>query len=568
MKHRVLAWLLVIAMAVGLLGVPAAAISPDSTAGDWKYELTSGGISLTEYLGSDTKVTVPEVLGGQRVIVIGTGCFRGNTDLTEVEISHGIRVIGEEAFRGCSELKKVRISGSVNEIGARAFAGTGLVSAVIPGSVRTIGEEAFLGCEKLYNIVIEEGVEDWTMVDIGDDFGSGSVTLVEGIEIIGKKAFYDCINLTRMRVPATVKSLGEASLAYADSGRLSGYHITGFADTEAERYAVANGIEFVAVEPADPNSGICGEDVRWSFEAGKLTISGTGRMYDYTAADCLPWFGLRDQITCAVIEEGVTSLGEYTFSDSAVSRITLPLSLAFVGKEAFGRCDALTEITFHGDAPEFAENAFLGTTVTAWYPGGNGTWTAEVRKDYGGDVTWKCEGGLPFVDVPVGAFYYDPVAWAVEKGITTGTDASHFSPNADCQRAAVVTFLWRAMDNPAPKGNTMSFVDVPEGAFFRDPVQWAVEQNITSGTDTTHFSPYMPCNRAQVVTFLWRTMGCPEPESLDTPFTDVDAGSWYGHAVAWAVEEGITTGMSADVFGVNNVCNRAQIVTFLYRTIH
>ena len=568
MKHRLFAWLLVLTLTAGLLGVPAAAISPDSAAGDWKYELRSDGICLTEYLGADTRVTVPDTLNGQRVTAIGSGCFRGNTGLTEVELPHSIRIIGEEAFRGCSALKKIRLSGSVNEIGARAFAHTGLTSAVIPGSVRTIGEEAFLGCEKLYNIVIEEGVEDWPQVDIGDDFGSGSVTLVEGIETIGERAFYGCINLTRMRVPATVASLGSQALAYADGGLLSGYKITGLAGTEAERYATENGIEFAAVEPADGDSGICGEDAAWSFADGRLTISGTGRMYDYAAAECLPWYALRGQITSAVVEEGVTSLGEYAFFGSAVVQVTLPRSLTVVGREAFGSCAGLAELTFPGDAPEFAENAFLGTTLTAWYPGGNATWTAELRKDYGGDVTWKCEGGLPFVDVPADSFYYDPVAWAVEQGVTTGTDGTHFSPNAECQRAAVVTFLWRAMGRPEPQGSALSFVDVEDGAFFREAVQWAVEKNITSGTDAAHFSPYLPCNRAQVVTFLWRTMGCPEPEDLDTPFTDVDAGSWYGPAVAWAVEEGITTGMSADLFGVNNVCNRAQIVTFLYRTLH
>ena len=568
MKHRFFAWLLVLAITAGLLGVPAAALSPDSAAGDWKYELRSDGICLTAYVGSETKVSVPAILNGQKVTRIGSRCFKGNENLTEVEIPHGIRSIGDEAFLDCTSLKKIHISGSVNEIGVRAFARTGLGSAVIHGSVRSIGEEAFLDCKELYNVVIEEGVEDWFAVEIGDETGSGSVTLVEGIERIGAKAFYGCVNLTRMRVPATVKSLGDQALAYGDDGLIGGYRITGYAGSEAERYAKEHGIEFVAAEPVEGNSGVCGEDVLWSLEGGTLTISGSGRMYDYAAAECLPWYTQRSRISRAVVGEGVTSVGEYAFSGSAVSEVLLPRTLTVVGKEAFGSCAALVELTFPGDAPEFAENAFLGTTVTAWYPGGNATWTAEVRKDYGGNVTWKHEGGLPFVDVPEGSFYYDPVAWAVEEGVTTGTDSTHFSPSADCQRAAVVTFLWRAMDKPEPKESTLPFVDVQDGAFFRDAVLWAVEKNITAGTDATHFSPFLPCNRAQVVTFLWRTMGCPEPASLDTPFTDVDAQSWYGPAVAWAVEQGITTGMSADTFGVHNVCNRAQIVTFLYRTIH
>lgn len=568
MKHRLFAWLLIFVMTAGLLCVPAAAISTDNTAGAWKYELRSDGICLTEYAGTDAEVTVPAVLNGQPVTAIGSGCFRGNEKLTEVVIEHGVRIIGQDAFRGCAALKKVRISGSINEIGDRAFSDTGLGSAVIPGSVRSIGAEAFCGCTRLYDIVIEEGVEEWSVGEPEGEFGPGSVTLVEGIETIGQKAFYGCVNLTRMRVPATVVSLGAEALAYTDEGLISGYQITGAAGSEAERYAIENNIDFVALEEENGDSGLCGEAVSWSFDGSTLTISGTGRMYDYAAAERLPWYDLRSRISCAVIDEGVTSLGEYIFSDSAVSDVTLPRTLEVVGKEAFGGCAALKEITFPGDAPRFAEDAFLGTTVMARYPGENGTWTVDVQKDYGGDVAWRVEGSHSFADVQVGSFYYDPVMWALENGITTGTDSSHFSPLQSCDRAQAVIFLWRVKGRPAPQGSAFPFVDVAADAFYRDAVLWAVEERITTGTGNHEFGPFLPCSRAQIVTLLWRSMGSPEPASLDTPFVDVDPGIWYGPAVAWAVEQGITTGISDDCFGVYDVCNRAQMVTFLYRAFH
>ena len=172
----------------------------------------------------------------------------------------------------------------------------------------------------------------------------------------------------------------------------------------------------------------------------------------------------------------------------------------------------------------------------------------------------------PFNDVAPGSFYYEPVMWAVENGITNGTSATTFGPNDQCMRAHVVTFLWRAVGCPEPTQTDNPFVDVKPGDFYYKPVLWAVENGITSGMDATHFGPTAYCNRAQVVTFLYRTMGNPDVGAASNPFTDVAVGSFYEKPVLWAVENGVTAGMSATSFGPNSICNRAQIVTFLYRT--
>lgn len=171
-----------------------------------------------------------------------------------------------------------------------------------------------------------------------------------------------------------------------------------------------------------------------------------------------------------------------------------------------------------------------------------------------------------FEDVLPGAFYEIPVAWAVENGITKGTSDTTFGPNDPCMRAHVVTFLWRAAGSPEPTSTENPFTDVKADAYFYKAVLWAVEKKITNGTSTTEFSPYLECNRAQVVTFLYRAIGSPNVAESKNPFTDVPAGHWFTAPVLWAVENGITNGLSADSFGPNNVCNRAQIVTFLYRT--
>ena len=173
----------------------------------------------------------------------------------------------------------------------------------------------------------------------------------------------------------------------------------------------------------------------------------------------------------------------------------------------------------------------------------------------------------PFSDVPAGSWYYDSVVWAVQKGITSGSGADTFSPGGVCQRAAVVTFLWRAAGSTEPKTTENPFVDVNPSDFYYKAVLWAVENGITNGSDPTHFNPFGVCNRAQVVTFLHRALGAPAPSGDELPFTDVPAGAWFEAAVAWAVENGITNGMTATEFGPNSNCNRAQVVTFMHRAL-
>ena len=187
--------------------------------------------------------------------------------------------------------------------------------------------------------------------------------------------------------------------------------------------------------------------------------------------------------------------------------------------------------------------------------------------DWSGTVCRRC-GEIrqnPFVDVPEGSFYYEPVIWAVKLGITNGTSATTFGPNDSCMRAHVVTFLWRAAGSPEPVTSYNPFADVKQTDFYYKAVLWAVENGITNGLDASHFGPFAYCNRAQVVTFLHRALRSPSPTAQHNPFTDVPAGSFYHIPVLWAVENGITNGLSATAFGPNAICNRAQIVTFLYR---
>ena len=172
----------------------------------------------------------------------------------------------------------------------------------------------------------------------------------------------------------------------------------------------------------------------------------------------------------------------------------------------------------------------------------------------------------PFVDVPSGVYYEEAVLWAVDKGITKGTDTTHFSPNGICTRAQAVTFLWRAAGSPAAKSGAMPFTDVKAGSYYETAVLWAVENGITKGTTATTFSPEQNCSRAQIVTFLWRSEKSPAAGTVN-PFTDVKASAYYADAVLWAVKEDVTKGTTATTFSPNDNCTRAQIVTFLYRAM-
>lgn len=193
-----------------------------------------------------------------------------------------------------------------------------------------------------------------------------------------------------------------------------------------------------------------------------------------------------------------------------------------------------------------------------------------VTKDHTIEAVFMKSNGNPqtgvFVDVPEDSYYEEAVDWAVENGITNGVSSDRFDPDGLCTRAQIVTFLWRAAGSPAPKSTGHNFTDVKTGSYYEQAVLWAVENGITVGTSSTTFSPDATCTRAQAVTFLYRASGSPAV-SGSAAFSDVATDAYYADAVAWAEKKGITTGIGGGLFGSNNDCTRAQIVTFLWRAM-
>ena len=208
-----------------------------------------------------------------------------------------------------------------------------------------------------------------------------------------------------------------------------------------------------------------------------------------------------------------------------------------------------------------------GSTCTVYVP--EEPYDDFYVKDAGGKDHYPdsdSESSLPFTDVPQGSFFYDAVRWAVDEGVTSGTTATTFSPYRGCTRGQVVTFLWRAAGCPEPRSSRNPFVDVPANSFCHDAVLWAAEEGITTGVTADRFQPNATVTRGQVVTFLWRWDGSPTAQKT-SGFRDVAASSFCAEAVSWAVAQGVTKGTTATTFAPSQTCTRGQIVTFLYRDL-
>lgn len=189
----------------------------------------------------------------------------------------------------------------------------------------------------------------------------------------------------------------------------------------------------------------------------------------------------------------------------------------------------------------------------------------------GGDEGWSpCDGGncpgSVFQDMPPKSHWaHDSIDWAYTQGISSGTGSNSFSPNRLCTRAEIMTFLWRAAGSPEPEITESPFTDLKTDSYYYKAVLWAVEQGITAGTSETTFSPHKTCTRAEAISFLWHALGDPEAAGAENPFRDVKASDYFYQAVLWAAGEGVSSGTAPDRFSPDSICTRAQILTFLYR---
>ncbi len=395
-----------------------------------------------------------------------------------------------------------------------------------------------------------------------------SVSLPDGLESIGAWCFWHCESLPEIRLPGSLTFFGDFALrnCYSLASISAEENSCFFTDASGVLYTKDGKTLVRAPQKLSGTYAVLPSAVRLgadSFgdcaELSKVTLpEGLQELGEDAFYSCAALSGVR-------LPQSLACIGPWCFAwCNSLRTITLPEGVSYLGDNAFAFC-GLNEITFTGHAPAFGADVFLYTPAQAFYPVNDTTWTEAVRTALGEDVTWQPYVKNPFSDVKEGKFYYDAVLWAVENGITKGTSATLFSPGASCTRAQILTFLWRAAGAPQPASMINPFTDVEEDDYFYAPVLWAVEKGITTGASSAAFDPKGTCTRAQAVTFLWRAAGSPQPEADRCPFRDISPEKYYYEAVLWAVEKEITTGTSAAAFTPQASCTRAQIVTFLYR---
>lgn len=347
---------------------------------------------------------------------------------------------------------------------------------------------------------------------------------------------------------------------------------------------------------------------------GEKAFKGCRLLMGVTIPDSVTSIGLDaffgTELSSLELPDSVTSIGPGAFDGCDFSDVTIPKSVTSIGAAAFSEnhnlqsvtilgnvttieyntfsyCTSLQTVSIPSTVTKIGENAFLETHVKDVYFDGTEEQWENVRIEYGNDRLLyatvhyadvaeqttppepsKPTTKSPFKDVKKDAYYFDSVLWAVNHDpvVTAGTDATHFSPNNDCTRAQMVTFLWRAAGEPKPASTKNPFKDVKKGAYYYDAVLWAVGEGITAGTSQNTFSPDDTVIRGQTVTFLWRMADQPTVKAKN-PFKDVKSSAYYYDAVLWAVKNNITAGTSANAFSPNDSCTRAQIVTFLYRDL-
>ena len=504
---------------------------------------------------------------------IGENAFHNMVNLSSVTIPDGVETIGTSAFSYCEKLTAVTLPRSLRGLDTYVFYATGLTEIHFPENLSHFGSGALGNCERLSAITVDSDNPTFLSID-GILFSKDQKTILyfpagraetryvipDGVERLGSSAFHSCKNLTEIVVP--------------DSATIWEGDIFTFC-TNLRSINIPDGVTSIGRSCFDGCTALTSISIPDSVKSiGLCAFYGCESLRDLAIPESVTEISIQafqgcNSLEVLVIPDSVVFIGDHAFQECFnLTEVIISENIQEIEDGAFASCKKLSRIYFSGDAPLLAENVFLNVRADAFYPHDNSTWTEDVQKNYYGKMTWiPYNSANPFRDVPLDAFYEDPVLWAVEKGITSGTDATHFSPSQSCNRAQVVTFLWAAAGKPEPERTDNPFTDVPKGSYYERAVLWAVENGITSGTDATHFSPGASCTRAQVVTFLWAAAGKPAAAGAH-PFTDVPDSAWYAQPVRWALENGITSGISPTQFGAGKACSRAQVITFLYGAYH
>ncbi len=406
--------------------------------------VTSLGSGAFNYCKSLEKVTIPD-----SITVIEVATFYYCTALKTVTISEGLTEIKSQAFEECYSLKSITIPDSVTSIGYYAFHNCkSLTSITIPDNVPSIGISTFEGCKSLT-----------------------SVTIGEGVTNINSAAFKNCKALTSVSIPASVNAIQEKAFEGCES------------------------------------------------------------------------------LTSVTLHDKMREIGAAAFKDcKALTSVRIPAKVRTIGDKAFGY------YTLDGNDMKVDGFTIYGKekSVAQTYAEKNGFQFVALRDN-------------PFVDVQEDDFFFNPVMWALDNSVTGGIDETHFAPAQTVMRADAMVFFWAANQRPAFTDSSKTFKDVKKKHWAYNAVMWAVENGITGGTDAAgnYFSPKQTCSRSEILQFLYAAMGKPE-YTIENPYSDVKTKHWYYDGAIWAYEKGLEKGENGK-FQAKTPCTRGYVVTYLYR---
>ena len=498
--------------------------------------------------------------------------YRGK--LVGVSFEPGVTRIGSYAFYGCEKLREITIPEGVTCIGECAFYNCNAMTAVtLPDGLTDIENSAFYNCSGLTAVSIPSGVTHISDVAFGSCSGLTSVTLPEGLVSIGYSAFAYCSGLESLTIPQSVTGIG--SYAFYGCGNLRSIRIPdGVTRVESSTFANCSNLTSV-----DFGSGVTSIDS--SAFASCVSLTDLALPAGLTSLGGSAFSGCT-ALSSVTIPESLTSISASVFSGcSGLRSMTIPTNITNIGSYAFGGCRSLKTVDFLGGPPNIASNSFSGVNATCWYPD-DGSWWEDDMEDYGGHLVWVPRGETLYLsDGSISVAVFDNRSLTLSRADGTAVYAEWSTSDANVarvdDRGQVEGIKYGKCTISASTGGQIYSCEVqtlfwdvadPSQYYFKH-VYWAAENGITKGYDLEYFDPQGECTREQMMTFLWRLAGQPNPTTTTSRFPDVKSGAYYYKAVLWGVEKGITNGYSsgplAGKFGVGEACTREQAMTFLWR---
>ena len=597
---------------------PPVATTEDTTVPEGlEYEISGEEVTITGYTGTATELVVPETIEDYPVTVISNSAFADCTSLTYVKLPESVVTIGDFAFRNCTSLTSFNVPASTIALSCWSFFDCSNLSQLTVSP----GNNTFMVIDDvLYS-------KDGSKLVLCPEGYRGSISIPNTVKSIGARAFGDCSHLTSIHIPDGVTHLGDDVFSgctalksvYLPNSITSIYSGLFHGCTSLETVDWPESMTYVSRAAFGGCTALVSVNLPITVTSiGPMAFSGCTALKTIHLPQNIDWIDQEAFARCAFLTEieipaGVSEISWSTFRDcDALKTIILSDSVKKILQGAFSGCDSLKDVYYGGtisqwnevsigdenepilnarihclDGKVIGEHIYTAVvTDPTCEEQGYTTYTCShcddvfiddytdpLGHDWEGSTCTRCgaEAEVSFTDVPTDAFFYEPVIWAVEQGITNGYgSADTFAPDVTCNRGQVATFLWRAAGEPEPSSNVNPFTDIKESDYFYKAVLWAVEEGITAGYGSdTIFNPNGSCTRGQVATFLLRYFGQPQPASTENPFTDVKSSEFYYTAVLWAAESGITAGYgNAYTFAPNMACNRGQVVTFLYRTMN